>query len=168
MEDGDYRSALPDPDEGETQEWRDSILSVEENFGPGRARQLLQETVSAASEFGVPVGELTNTAYVNSIHPDDQPSYPGNLQMEQRIQDVIRWNAMMMVTRGNKYFEGIGGHISTYASTSHLWEVGLNHFFRGKDGLGNGDHVYWQGHASPGLYARAWICLLYTSDAADE
>ncbi|MCH2641349.1 MAG: pyruvate dehydrogenase (acetyl-transferring), homodimeric type [Candidatus Thalassarchaeum sp.] len=157
MEDGDYRSALPDPDEGETQEWRDSIISVEENFGPERARQLLQETVIAANEIGVPVGELTQTAYVNSIHPDDQPQYPGNLQMEQRIQDVIRWNAMMMVTRGNKYFEGIGGHISTYASTSHLWEVGLNHFFRGKDGLGNGDHVYWQGHASPGLYARAWM-----------
>ena len=157
MEDGNYRSALPDLDEGETQEWRDSIISVEENFGPERARQLLQETVIAANEIGVPVGELTQTAYVNSIHPDDQPQYPGNLQMEQRIQDVIRWNAMMMVTRGNKYFEGIGGHISTYASTSHLWEVGLNHFFRGKDGLGNGDHVYWQGHASPGIYARAFL-----------
>ena len=97
MEDGDYRSALPDPDEGETQEWRDSIISVEENFSPERARQLLQETVIAANEIGVPVGELTQTAYVNSIHPDDQPQYPGNLQMEQRIQDVIRWNAMMMV-----------------------------------------------------------------------
>ncbi|MBJ84857.1 MAG: pyruvate dehydrogenase (acetyl-transferring), homodimeric type [Euryarchaeota archaeon] len=157
MKDSGYRSALPDPDEGETQEWRDSILSVEDNFGPERARQLLQETVNAANEVGVPIGELTHTAYVNSIHPDDQPGYPGNLEMERRIQDVIRWNAMMMVTRGNKFFEGIGGHISTYASTSHLWEVGLNHFFRGKDGQGNGDHVYWQGHASPGLYARAWM-----------
>tara|TARA_B100000700_G_scaffold314423_1_gene400980 strand:- start:8416 stop:11085 length:2670 start_codon:yes stop_codon:yes gene_type:complete len=157
VKDSGYRSALPDPDEGETQEWRDSILSVEDNFGPERARQLLQETVNAANEVGVPIGELTHTAYVNSIHPDDQPGYPGNLEMERRIQDVIRWNAMMMVTRGNKFFEGIGGHISTYASTSHLWEVGLNHFFRGKDGQGNGDHVYWQGHASPGLYARAWM-----------
>ena len=157
MVDADYRSALPDPDEGETEEWRESVLSVEENLGPARARYLLQEAVTAANSVGVPVGELTQTAYVNTIHPDDQPNYPGNLQMEGNILDVIRWNAMMMVTRGNKYFEGIGGHISTYASTAHLWEVGLNHFFRGKDGEGNGDHVYWQGHASPGLYARAWM-----------
>ncbi len=113
--------------------------------------------MTAANSVGVPIGELTQTAYINTIHPDDQANYPGNLQMEEKILDVIRWNAMMMVTRGNKYFEGIGGHISTYASTAHLWEVGLNHFFRGKDGAGNGDHVYWQGHASPGLYARAWM-----------
>lgn len=157
MVDADYRSALPDPDEGETEEWRESVLSVEENLGAARARYLLQEAVTAANSVGVPVGELTQTAYVNTIHPDDQPNYPGNLQMEGNILDVIRWNAMMMVTRGNKYFEGIGGHISTYASTAHLWEVGLNHFFRGKGGEGNGDHVYWQGHASPGLYARAWM-----------
>ncbi|MDE0707690.1 MAG: pyruvate dehydrogenase (acetyl-transferring), homodimeric type [Candidatus Poseidoniales archaeon] len=157
MVDADYRSALPDPDEGETEEWRESVLSVEENLGAARARYLLQEAVTAANSVGVPVGELTQTAYVNTIHPDDQPTYPGNLQMEGNILDVIRWNAMMMVTRGNKYFEGIGGHISTYASTAHLWEVGLNHFFRGKGGEGNGDHVYWQGHASPGLYARAWM-----------
>ena len=136
-----YRSALPDSDEEETEEWRESILSVEENLGPARVRYLLQETVDAANSVGVPIGELTQTAYVNSIHPDDQPNYPGNLQMEENLLDVIRWNAMMMVTRGNKYFEGIGGHISTYASTAHLWEVGLNHFFRGKDGSGNGDHV---------------------------
>ncbi|MDG1524615.1 MAG: hypothetical protein P8Q90_00895, partial [Candidatus Thalassarchaeaceae archaeon] len=145
MADDVYRSALPDPDEGETEEWRESILSVEENLGTARARHLLQETVAAANSVGVPVGELTHTAYVNTIHPDDQTPYPGNLQMEAKILDVIRWNAMMMVTRGNKYFDGIGGHISTYASTAHLWEVGLNHFFKGKDGEGNGDHVYWQG-----------------------
>jgi pyruvate dehydrogenase E1 component len=77
--------------------------------------------------------------------------------MEKRLHEVIRWNAMMIVTRANKYFEGIGGHISTYASTSHAWEICFNHFFRGKDGDGSGDHVYWQGHASPGVYARAWL-----------
>ena len=156
MEDGDYRSALPDPDEGETGMERFHHICRRKFWSRARP-SIATRTVIAANEIGVPVGELTQTAYVNSIHPDDQPQYPGNLQMEQRIQDVIRWNAMMMVTRGNKYFEGIGGHISTYASTSHLWEVGLNHFFRGKDGVGNGDHVYWQGHASPGLYARAWM-----------
>lgn len=152
-----HRSSLPDPDEGETEEWRESILSVEENHGAIRARHLLQETVRAANSVGVPVGELTQTAYTNTIHPADQHEYPGDLGLEKSIHDVIRWNAMMMVTRGNKNFDGIGGHISTYASTSHLWEVGMNHFFRGKDGEGNGDHIYWQGHASPGLYARAWM-----------
>ena len=108
-----YRSALPDSDEEETEEWRESILSVEENLGAVRARYLLQEAVTTANSVGVPVGELTQTAYANTIHPDDQPNYPGNLQMEGKVLDVIRWNAMMMVTRGNKYFEGIGGHIST-------------------------------------------------------
>ena len=101
MVDDGYRSALPDPDEEETEEWRESILSVEENLGQARARYRLQEAVTAANSIGVPLGELTHTAYVNSIHPDDQPSYPGNLQMEGRVLDVIRWNAMMMVTRGN-------------------------------------------------------------------
>ncbi|MDP6906731.1 MAG: pyruvate dehydrogenase (acetyl-transferring), homodimeric type [Candidatus Thalassarchaeaceae archaeon] len=157
MEGSNYRSALPDSDEDETQEWRDSILSVEENFGPERARYLLQETVNMANEIGVPLGELTHTPYVNSIHPSHQPKYPGNLEIETRILDIIRWNAMMMVTRSNKKLEGIGGHISTYASTAHLWEVAQNNFFRGKDGVGNGDHIYWQGHASPGIYSRAWM-----------
>ncbi|MEE3082856.1 MAG: pyruvate dehydrogenase (acetyl-transferring), homodimeric type [Candidatus Thermoplasmatota archaeon] len=157
MDSEGYRSALPDSDEEETEEWCDAILAVEENLGAIRARHLLQETVTAARSVGVPVGELTNTAYVNTIHPEEQPNYPGNLQTEERLLNVIRWNAMMMVTRANKNFDGIGGHISTYASTSHLWEVGLNHFFRGKDGDGNGDHIYWQGHASPGLYSRAWM-----------
>ena len=154
--DGNLNS-LPDSDEEETEEWCDSIIAVEQHSGPYRARFLLHETVSLAKSIGVPVGSLTNTAYVNTIHPNDQPTYPGDLNMESKVLDLIRWNAMMMVTRGNKFFEGIGGHISTYASTAHLWEVGLNHFFRGKDGSGNGDHVYWQGHASPGLYSRAWI-----------
>lgn len=117
---------------------------------------MLLETVAAANHAGVNV-DVVNTAYMNTVHPDDQGTYPGNLALEQRLHGIVRWNAMMMVTRANKHFEGIGGHISTYASTSHAWELGFNHFFRGKEGDGSGDHLYWQGHASPGVYARAWM-----------
>jgi len=139
-----------------TQEWRDSIRAVERAHGPHEARRLMLETVAAANDAGVDV-DVVNTAYMNTVHPDDQGAYPGNLALEQRLHGIVRWNAMMMVTRANKHFEGIGGHISTYASTSHAWELGFNHFFRGKEGDGSGDHLYWQGHASPGVYARAWM-----------
>ncbi|MBT5661439.1 MAG: pyruvate dehydrogenase (acetyl-transferring), homodimeric type [Euryarchaeota archaeon] len=132
----------------------DSIRAVKEQLGEEEARRLLHATLGAAREAGVDV-DVVNTPYLNSIHPDDQGTYPGNLDLEERLHGILRWNAMMLVTRGNKYFEGIGGHISTYASASHAWEVGFNHFFRGKDGDGSGDHLYWQGHASPGIYARA-------------
>ena len=150
------RSTQPDPDPVSTREWMDSIRAVKEQLGEEEARRLLHATLGAAREAGVDV-DVVNTAYLNSIHPDDQGTYPGNLDLEERLHGILRWNAMMLVTRGNKYFEGIGGHISTYASASHAWEVGFNHFFRGKDGDGSGDHLYWQGHASPGIYARAWL-----------
>ena len=147
---------LPDPDPVATQEWVDSILAVRNQLGDEEARRLLLATVRAARESGVDI-DLVNTPYVNTISPASQGAYPGDLTLEKRLHDVIRWNAMMMVTRANKYFDGIGGHISTYASASHAWEIGFNHFFRGKDGDGSGDHLYWQGHASPGIYARAWL-----------
>ena len=150
------RSTQPDPDPVSTREWMDSIRAVKEQLGEEEARRLLHATLGAAREAGVDV-DVVNTPYLNSIHPDDQGTYPGNLDLEERLHGILRWNAMMLVTCGNKYFEGIGGHISTYASASHAWEVGFNHFFRGKDGDGSGDHLYWQGHASPGIYARAWL-----------
>ncbi len=150
------RSTQPDPDPVSTREWMDSIRAVKEQLGEEEARRLLHATLEAAREAGVDV-DVVNTPYLNSIHPDDQGTYPGDLDLEERLHGILRWNAMMLVTRGNKYFEGIGGHISTYASASHAWEVGFNHFFRGKDGDGSGDHLYWQGHASPGIYARAWL-----------
>ena len=149
-------SVLPDPDPISTREWIDSILAVQGQQGNEEARRLLLATIAAAKSAGVDIDAI-NTPYLNTISPTNQGSYPGNLEMEKRLHEVIRWNAMMIVTRANKYFEGIGGHISTYASTSHAWEIGFNHFFRGKDGDGSGDHVYWQGHASPGVYARAWL-----------
>ena len=150
------RSTQPDPDPVATQEWQDSIRAVEQRLGSEEAKRLLHATLEAAKQAGVDI-DVVNTPYLNSIHPEDQGAYPGNLDLEERLHGVIRWNAMMMVTRANKYFDGIGGHISTYASASHAWEIGFNHFFRGKDGDGAGDHLYWQGHASPGIYARAWI-----------
>jgi len=149
-------SVLPDPDPISTREWIDLILAVQGQQGNEEARRLLLATIAAAKSAGVDIDAI-NTPYLNTISPTNQGSYPGNLEMEKRLHEVIRWNAMMIVTRANKYFEGIGGHISTYASTSHAWETGFNHFFRGKDGDGSGDHVYWQGHASPGVYARAWL-----------
>ena len=150
------RSTQPDPDPVTTQEWRDSIRAVAEQWGEEEARRLLHATVDAAKDAGVDI-EVVETPYLNTIHPDDQGTYPGDLAMEERLHGIIRWNAMMMVTRANKYFDGIGGHISTYASASHAWEMGFNHFFRGKDDGSSGDHLYWQGHASPGIYARAWL-----------
>ncbi len=149
-------SVLPDPDPISTQEWIDSILAVQGQQGNAEARRLLLATMNAAKSAGVDI-DVINTPYFNTIPPKMQGDYPGDLEMEKRLHGIIRWNAMMMVTRANKYFEGIGGHISTYASTSHAWESGFNHFFRGKNGDGSGDHVYWQGHASPGVYARAWL-----------
>jgi len=150
------RDTLPDPDPVVTQEWVESILAVAEKLGDEEARRLLLATVDAAQDAGVDI-DLVNTPYLNTIHPSMQGTYPGDLAMEEKIHQVIRWNAMMMVTRANKTNDGIGGHISTYASASHAWEVCFNHFFRGKDGDGSGDHLYWQGHASPGIYARSWL-----------
>ena len=149
-------NSLPDEDPIQTHEWELSVQEVVEQQGAQRAERLLHSAIAAGAEAGIDI-DTTTTPYLNTIAPDMQGSYPGDLEMEKRLHTINRWNAMMMVTRANKYVDGIGGHISTYASASHLWEVGLNHFYRGKDGEGWGDHVYWQGHASPGIYARAWL-----------
>jgi len=149
-------NSLPDEDPIQTHEWELSVKEVVEQQGAQRAERLLHSAIAAGADAGIDI-DTTTTPYLNTIGPDMQGSYPGDLEMEKRLHTINRWNAMMMVTRANKYVDGIGGHISTYASVSHLWEVGLNHFYRGKDGDGWGDHVYWQGHASPGIYARAWL-----------
>ena len=150
------RSTLPDPDPITTKEWQDSVRAVVDQLGHDEAKRLLHASIEVANDLGVGI-DVVNTPYLNTIHPEDQGTFPGQLELEKKLHGIIRWNAMMMVTRANKYFEGIGGHISTYASTSHAWEVGFNHFFRGKDEGASGDHLYWQGHASPGVYARAWL-----------
>ena len=119
----------------------------------------ISENTASASAFryGVDVAFSANTPYINSIPPARQPPYPGNRDLERRIKSLVRWNAMAMVVRANKKYHGIGGHISTFGSSATLVEVGLNHFFKGPDAPGGGDQVYFQGHASPGIYARAFL-----------
>ncbi|HEV8246768.1 MAG TPA: pyruvate dehydrogenase (acetyl-transferring), homodimeric type, partial [Polyangiaceae bacterium] len=147
----------PDRDPQETSEWIESLESVILHEGPERARFLLGRVFESARGQRVEPLLPLNTDYVNTIAPEDEPTYPGDGGLERRIRRIVRWNAAVMVHRANKRFDGIGGHISTYASSATLYEVGYNHFFRGKDGGDSGDQIYFQGHASPGMYARAFL-----------
>ena len=146
-----------DVDPSETAEWLESLRYVLEQKGPERVRYLLSKLEDQAHREGVDLPFTANTPYVNSIPIDKQPVYPGNREIERRIKSIIRWNAMAMVTRANQVSPGIGGHISTFASSATLYEVALNHFLRGDYGDFRGDRVYFQGHASPGIYARAFL-----------
>jgi len=151
-----YRQQLPDRDPQETEEWIDSISSIIDIKGDERARYLLQTLIREARDRNIAIPLLTNSPYVNTIPPESEPDYPGDQALEKKIRRMIRWNAAMMVSKANKNFAGLGGHISTYASASSLYEVGFQHFFKGKDN-GLGDFIYFQGHASPGIYSRAFI-----------
>ncbi len=148
---------LPDIDPQETAEWLDSFDEVVGAYGRSRARFLLMKLLerARAQQVGFPVE--VSTPYVNTIPRDAEPWFPGDEHEERRIRAYIRWNAAVMVTRANTRSEGIGGHLSTYASSAALYEVGFNHFFRGKSDGGFGDQVFFQGHASPGIYARAFV-----------
>jgi pyruvate dehydrogenase E1 component len=145
------------PDWVETQEWVDALRDVARSRGPERASGLLEALQIAAQRLGVPLPVTSRTPYVNTIPLEMQPSYPGNIEIEDRVKSIIRWNALAMVSEANDKSSGIGGHISTYASAATLYEVGFNHFFRGPDDQSGGDLVYFQGHASPGMYARAYL-----------
>ena len=148
---------LPDSDPAETQEWMDSLLSVVKDRGVHRARSLVRILMQRARALNLGVPELVQTPYINTIPPEQEPPFPGDEEMEKRIRRLERWNAVVMVTRANKHYDGIGGHISTYASSASLYDVGFNHFFRGKDNGASGDQIFFQGHASPGIYARAFL-----------
>ena len=152
------RSPEVDIDAAETQEWISSLDYVLKSRGPERVKFLIDQLRDRAAEEGVPLSADTSTPYVNTIALHDQPPYPGNRELERRIKSLIRWNAMAMVVRGNKRGGGVGGHISTFASSATLYEVAFNHFFRGRgeDGY-SGDSIYFQGHASPGMYSRAFL-----------
>lgn len=141
----------------ETLDWIDSLDDVLYLRGEARAGRLMRDLQLHAQRHGVPLPVTSQTLYVNTIGPDQQPEYPGDRELEQRIKSLIRWNAMAMVVRGNREHEGLGGHISTYASVATLYEVGFQHLFRGPDHAYGGDLVYFQGHASPGNYARAYL-----------
>jgi pyruvate dehydrogenase E1 component len=152
-----FLHSLPDVDPAETQEWVDSLDSVIEGRGKVRARYLLARVMQRAREQGVGVPSMVSTPYINTIPPEREPWFPGDEHIERRIRAFIRWNAVVMVARANRRFDGLGGHLSTYASAAALYEVGFNHFFRGKDDGGYGDQVFFQGHAAPGIYARAFL-----------
>lgn len=147
----------PEIDELETSEWLYSLDYVFEHGGSERVRELLQQLQIRAHKAGVQIPFTANTPYINTIPREKQPPFPGNREIERRIKSLIRWNAMAMVVNANKMEEGIGGHISTYASAATLYEIGFNHFFRGKGEGYDGDQIYFQGHASPGFYARAFL-----------
>jgi pyruvate dehydrogenase E1 component len=150
-------SQLPDVDNAETAEWLESLDAVVSARGPVRARYLMLKLLERARERGVGVPPLRSTDYVNTIPAEAEPWFPGDEYVERRIRAYIRWNAAVMVSRANALHSGVGGHIATYASAASLYEVGFNHFFRGKAGGESGDQVYFQGHASPGIYARAFL-----------
>jgi pyruvate dehydrogenase E1 component len=141
----------------ENSEWRESLDYVLQNQGEKRVLELLRLLQVRAQEQGVSVPFTANTPYINTIPRNMQPVFPGDREIERRIKSIIRWNAMAMVVRANREVDGIGGHISTYASTATLWEIGFNHFWRGRTDSYLGDMVYFQGHASPGVYARAFL-----------
>jgi len=148
---------LPDTDPGETEEWLDSLDAVVEVQGKTRARYLLSRLLERARSSQVSFPATVSTPYINSISSEYEPWFPGDEHLERRIRAYIRWNAAVMVVRANTKAEGIGGHLSTFASSASLYEIGFNHFFKGKDSGSPGDHVYFQGHAAPGVYARAFL-----------
>mgnify|MGYP000138539681 FL=1 len=144
-------------DEVEIKEWHDSLDYVLQAGGPARVQYLLKDLNIHACNAGIHLPFTANTPYINTIHVKDQPKYPGNREIERRIKSFIRWNAMAMVVRANRIESGIGGHISTYASVATLFEVGFDHFFRAKGKDQEGDQIFFQGHASPGIYSRAFL-----------
>jgi pyruvate dehydrogenase E1 component len=150
-------SQLPDIDPEETREWIESFDAAVDSDGRQRARFLILKLLERARERQVGVPALRSTDYINTIPPEREPWFPGDEDIERRIRAYIRWNAAIMVSRANKTV-GVGGHIATYASAASLYEVGYNHFFRGKDlASGAGDQIFFQGHAAPGIYARAFL-----------
>lgn len=148
---------LVDTDPTETAEWQASFDATLKSAGPVRARYLVLKLLQRAHEKNIGVAALRNTDYINTITPDNEPEFPGDEAIERRIRAYIRWNAAMLVHRAQRPGIGVGGHISTYASSAALYEVGFNHFFRGQDHPGGGDQIFYQGHASPGMYSRAFM-----------
>lgn len=144
-------------EELENEEWLYSLDYVLKHGGPKRVVELLHMLQIRAQKAGVEIPFTANTPYINTIPREKQPPYPGDREIERRLKSIIRWNAMAMVVKANKHESGIGGHISTYASAATLYEVALNHFFKGKGEGHDGDQIYFQGHASPGIYARAFL-----------
>ncbi|MBI4259654.1 MAG: pyruvate dehydrogenase (acetyl-transferring), homodimeric type [Actinobacteria bacterium] len=162
-----FKEQLPDIDPAETEEWIAALDEVIDQ-SPARARFLLHRILFHARSKQIGLPSMVSTHYINTIPPEQEPYFPGDEELERRIRRLIRWNAAVMVSRANKKYDGIGGHISTYASSASLYEVGFNHFFRGKDAEGGGDQVYIQGHGAPGMYARAFLEGRLTEEQLDH
>ncbi|MCM2578060.1 pyruvate dehydrogenase (acetyl-transferring), homodimeric type [Streptomyces meridianus] len=154
---GGLPSQVPDFDPEETQEWLDSLDAAVDERGRERARYLMLRLIERARAKRVAVPEMRSTDYINTIATRDEPFFPGNEDIERKILNATRWNAAVMVSRAQRPGIGVGGHIATFASSASLYDVGFNHFFRGKDGGDGGDQIFFQGHASPGIYARAFL-----------
>ena len=146
-----------DSDPQETTEWNDSLDAVVAQSGHQRAREIMLSLLKRSKELHLGVPMVPTTDYLNTIAPENEPDFPGDEDIERRFRAWIRWNAAITVHRAQRPGIGVGGHISTYASSASLYEVGHNHFFRGQDHPGGGDHIFYQGHASPGMYARAFL-----------
>lgn len=147
----------PDPDPAETGEWRDALLSLASRQGPARARQILDELARLARQQRIGWQPELNTPYVNTIAVEDQPAFPGDLAVEERLASLMRWNALAMVVRANQAYGELGGHIASYASAADLFETGFNHFFHARSERHGGDLVFFQPHSAPGVYARAFL-----------
>jgi len=158
---------LVDTDPNETAEWQASFDAALNAAGPVRARYLMLSLIKRAQEKNIGLSSLRTTDYINSISPENEPTFPGDEAIERRIRSYVRWNAAMLVHRAQRPGIGVGGHISTYASSAALYEVGFNHFFRGMDHPGGGDQVFFQGHASPGMYSRAFLEGRFSEDQLD-
>lgn len=161
-------SQVPDIDREETQEWMDSIDGLIDAQGGPRTRYLLMAMERRARERGVSIPSSIVTPYVNTIGVDDEPYFPGDERLEREFRRWTRWNAAVMVTRQQRQGLAVGGHISSYAAQATLYEVGHNHFFRGKNHPGGGDQVFFQGHSSPGNYARAFLEGRLTAEDLDS
>ncbi len=159
---------LPDIDPEETAEWVGSLDQMVDEVGRARARYVMLRLLERAREKQVGVPALRSTDFINTIPPEREPWFPGNEAIERRIRAFIRWNAAVMVSRANRPGLGVGGHIATYQSAASLYEVGFNHFFRGKGHPGGGDQIYFQGHAAPGIYARSYLEGRLTEEQLDR
>ncbi len=164
----DFKQQLPDRDPAETEDWVDSLDSIVRTEGVDRAQFVLYRLLKRARQLDIGLPALTQTRYINTVSPEQEPEFPGDEAMELRIRRIVRWNAVAMVLRANSASPGIGGHLATYASAASLYEVGFNHFFRGKDAPGMGDQIYYQGHAAPGIYARAFLEGRLSEDQLDH
>jgi pyruvate dehydrogenase E1 component len=158
VNDQDPYSFTPmDSDPTETAEWRESLDNVVATAGHQRGREIMLSLLKRSKELHLGVPMVPTTDYINTIAPENEPQFPGDEELERRYRSWIRWNAAIMVHRAQRPGVSVGGHISTYASSASLYEVGENHFFRGPDHPGGGDQVFFQGHAAPGMYARAFL-----------